>query len=340
MRKVLGAADPLIDGWAHYAHCLLMIQNKKESYDWIYSNFISFFLGDMEFCGGFELRVDFDFPPVSIGLFDKCSCLGVNRRNRAPVIESREKLLDYVCNELENNFYVHMFIDHKYITSFSTNNHYHDALIYGIDTDEGKVYLADVFEKGQYEKKEITLDEFVNAALGCILTDDEDYMGGTLETYKVVNYPRKVSMKGIRESLKMYYESRIPDFWRMFEQEQLSRYTFGLDVYAALSKRIKEVVVNNPYVDPRLFVLIQEHKEIMYKRFEYFVDNGYCTEDVASPIIDCYKKLSKMANGLVMNTLVFNQKHSEKLIDKMSEEIDKMHEMERTCLENYLSITE
>ena len=48
----------------------------------------------------------------------------------------------------------------KCIKSFPNNNHYHYALIYGIDLEKNIVYAQDVFY-GIIETKELTVDEFL-----------------------------------------------------------------------------------------------------------------------------------------------------------------------------------
>lgn len=80
---------------------------------------------------------------------------------------NKRDICKILTENLENNNYVFVFLDHFYISkssSFQLRHFIHDVtLIYGFDSDRKIFFCADNFSEGKYLPAEVTYDEFKNA---------------------------------------------------------------------------------------------------------------------------------------------------------------------------------
>ena len=333
MKKILPTKYPIIHGWAHYAHLLLMLQGNPNSFEYIYSNYVQLYFG----LERNEVRCDFYFQyPFTVGFFDKCNFILSNRRRKNVICNSKENILAFIKEELKNNFFIRIFMDHKYIKSFSTNNHHHDCLIYGID--EEYLYVADVFQKGIYSQQKIPIDEALNSILNCNLSNEEDYMMGCVESYKVHdNIQYHFDLKNFNNQIVNYYNSVVPEYWTFFESSKINDYKFGLSIYNGIKSYIKNIIESNLEIDRRILYAVKDHKTMMCNRISYLQQHNICSNPILSEMGIIYQELEKEIDEIIFLCLIYNRKIDDKYCNKIIKKIQELYKKEKSILNKYIT---
>ncbi|MBP3450159.1 MAG: hypothetical protein J6K22_06850 [Spirochaetaceae bacterium] len=330
--KILPIAKPIIRGYSYYAHILSMIQNESDSFDWIFSNFIQLHYNTII---NNIYWSDFYYTSPHLSMYDICKWLFVRRESKEKILKSRRKLINFIRESLDKNYYIRIDIDHKYIKSFSTNKHPHDALIYGID---GKyVYILDILRNGMYENKKIKYSEFCESAIKCkVIT--ENFMNDCYETYEVIkNNDFIFSIENINNQLLDYYYSSTPEYWKFISAKNQSLKVFGITTYKMLIKILNHIKNNeNVKIDIRPFYIFKDHKTMMYSRFEYFNKKQYLNYPRIKELIDNYKFLERMCDTNILLLLKYSKKRNIEIIDLIEMNLNKMFDIEKRTLNNYL----
>lgn len=287
---VLEIAQPIIQGYNHYAHMLSILNCHSKTLSWVYSNFIQIYMNKNLYKNSWG---DFYYPfPYEIRLSDTCKWLYNSRVRRSMFDGKPDRLIKFVKNELEDGFYLHMDLNHYHIKIPGKNdvNFHHDALIHGIDMDKKIIYVSDNFLFGKYERRVITFSEFINAFYDCEVKKLRGFLNDMIYSYKVkeeCNY--EFNLDNINNLIIEYYEGKIPEYWRIYNCSNSENVIFGRKVYCALYQYIEDIEENNcKEIDIRHFYLMVDHKEIMIKRFEYLCDIGDCRKEDLTDVIEKY----------------------------------------------------
>lgn len=338
--KILDMQDPVINGTTNYSHLLSILACEKKTEEWIYSNFIHVYANDdlIERPWG-----DFYNPyPYEVRLTQVCPCISAYRIPRDTIGSTKEEILEFVNATIARGYYIHTFIEHKCIKSFQTNGHYHDALIFGIDNEKELVYVADVFQKGVYERKQLNFDEFVDSVVQCKITKTEDYLwGGTLLYGLKQEYDYEFNIQNIITFIKMYYECTIPEYWRVFNNSDSVHFVYGIGVYKAFQKMMRDVIERNiPSVMMSHFQFLKDHKIAMHMRLKYMCDKGYYDRHDLQTFIELYEKLENMCDIVIFSTLKSSMGKREYYLNKVLNTLVKMEEMEKDGIKKMIKVLE
>lgn len=255
---------------------------------------------------------------------------------------SNKEIINNLIILLENNFYIYIFLDWKYIVpDIVKSNLAHTTLISGYDSEKHIFLVSDNYDEGRFVTIEIDMDVVVNAfksAWYSSVGNEHDNDGSSsfdyLKTITAFKYRDEVSVsfdKNILISnIKSYFNSCGN---RLFNNRPASLY--GYDSY----KIIKNALNNESFghFQVKNFHLLYEHKIIMVKRLQYLSKHGYINKS------DGYISQAEdiMQNFLIARNLYLkfmmapiDKKNINR--NKILELIDKSLEKEKRMLENLL----
>lgn len=336
---ILEREKPIIHTYNHYAHILSIIQKKPESYQWIFSNFILLFA-----CKNLKKNFwgDFYFPyPYEIKPSDICNWIETSRVRRSYFEGDKDKLIDFLYSELSGESYLYLHLNHESFISLGSKKEKkcHDALIYGIDINAEKLYLADVFYHGRYENAIISFSEFWNAFNSCNLKEDWKFLNDMIYSFKLKeSCSYEFNLKNIENSIKTYFLSEPPEYWRLYNQGNREEMIFGIRYYLALIDLTNEMKYEKFKIYIQDYYLLMEHKKIMKLRFMYLCDNKYYDYAKLKEIIQAYAKLEKQAIRIVNMILKFEITDRKNILDNVILYLYEMYHFEYESLESYFNI--
>lgn len=278
MNKRLDVVYPSITTYTHHAHLFSILGNNEATKDWIYSNYIQFFINkDLESnCWG-----DFYFPmPYETRLYDCCKWLNCQKFNKGFVKETFDSVVDFVKQQIDKNRYVTCCVDFKEITSsFISYNYMHDLLVYGYDDEKQVLLCADfLFERNtKYGFYECSYDDFGRAYSNDFMNHRVDYLNDlvyTLELKESCDY--EYSVKNLIYWLKEYKESAMPEYWKGFNFCNSKNIVWGLDYYLVLADYFSNRRVARSEL--MVFYLLQDHASLMCERIAFLNQRGNLDE--------------------------------------------------------------
>ena len=286
---ILSIKEPWIDSYTTYAHLLSILQTDKRTTEWIFSNLLQMYMNKDLLSNSWG---EFYKPlPYELSLFEVCKWIDIQKVRREDITISPEKCLQYFCDELSKGYYLHLIIEHKRIKSIETNNHSHDALVYGIDICNNEVYVQDVFINGKLERKIIPLNEFLDSVMLCKINPAGDYMKGSIYSYKIKEEcDYEFAPENIWNSLKEYYAAKTPEYWRLFNHANAKYMTFGIDIYDALIEYLDKIDFSVNHLDVRPFYVMKDHSTIVALTMKFLWENYFDDNFDYEKIIVIYER--------------------------------------------------
>lgn len=336
---VLEREKPIIHTYNHYAHILSIMQKNPETYKWIFSNFILFFA-----CKNLKDNFwgDFYFPyPYEIKPSDICNWIETSRVRRCYFEGENDKLIDFLYAELLGKNYLYLHLNHEAFTSLGNRKEKkcHDALIYGIDLNTEKLYVADTFYQGRYEDAIISFDEFLDGFHSCNLREDWKFLNDMIYSFKLKeSCSYEFNLKNVENSIKTYFLSEPPEYWQLFNQGNREEMIFGIRYYLALVDLTNEMKYEKFKLHIQNYYLLMEHKKIMKLRFQYLCNNKYYEYGKLQDIILAYSKLEKQAVRIVNMILKFDITEQKDILDRIILSLYEMYHFEYETLEKYFDI--
>lgn len=337
-KVLLPMAEPLIRGYTNFAHLLSILQCYEKTLPWIYCNFIQIYMNKDLSKNSWG---DFYHPmPYELRLSDTCKWIKNSRVEREYFLKNPEMLLSFIEKELNKGNYIHLNIDHEQITSFEVDKKCHDALVFGIDRESDAVNVADVYKNGVYEKKVLNVKEFIDAYYCFDQKDEYDFLNGMIYLYRVKDKcDIEFDLKNIENAIIEYRESRVPEYWRLYNFSNSKEVVFGLGVYDALSEYIERVLEQDfILIDGRHFYLLMEHKKIMIERLNFLCTQKYYDENSMMPIIESYKKMRKESNSIVNLIVKSFITENKKYIKRVLDHLHQIKKEEYDTLGKYLNV--
>ena len=142
------------------------------------------------------------------------------------------------------------------------------------------------------------------------------------------------SEQNVLNHISEYYKGSIPEYWRLFSGEELENLAFGLNVYEAIIKYLKQVIsTGSKYLDSRPIYLLCDHKTIMVQRMKMLLKKG--SEEYHNyyqELMDEYEKLEKQLNAILIATMRYNYDNNEKYLLQGIEELNSIYLCEMKIL--------
>jgi hypothetical protein len=306
-KNILPVTYPPITTYTGYADTLAILCTHQEALDWVYSHYIQIQANDItnrvnnlddlmkyatftaSFFSDFDTRKKINAICDSIFLrFESCPFLYVFELPNSYVNLIDSKLYDFIRRTIDNGMYIYGYFDHSKVSSCKTNFEMgHQFLIYGYDDDERAIHFADFINDGKYtfmkcsyeeieiafrnmdniyipKRKSVSLVQYLNDGTFIF---DYLYIQKTISDY--------INPDPLDEELQNNYTMSL------FKEENWKTKTYmGVNVYDYFPVFIeREIELGKRFIDHRLFHAMYDHKEMMLKRIQHFIQKEYLGEE-------------------------------------------------------------
>lgn len=271
---------PLI-GYMEDAYSLTAAVAKECSYEWIYSNYIQLVFQEPE---------RFDNQPVKFfkvswksGLIWDADCplLICDTISRELVMANKIDIIDFICNAIDKEQYVKIYLDEFYLpyrSSYQWRHLIHESLFFGYDNDKKQLYgLAYITDANGYGFKEFSVDmNNVKQAFEQVPIIDSVQKNRIM--FMSCNWEKfyEFDLQVVKDSIYEYLHSFRTDLKFVSINNANSYYVFGLEIYEKLVNYYMEEESERTVIPLHI---IYEHKRLMYDRLKYMMENEYMDND-------------------------------------------------------------
>ena len=321
MKKVLAVEYPIITSYTHHAHLLTILGTNEKTKDWIFSNYIQVYINK-----DFEKSnwADFYFPmPYEIKPVEICKWMQTQKNQEEFIDKSYEDIVRYIIDAIDSDFYIHMMINYRYVSSsrFSTENvdRRHDVLVYGYDSDRQVLNCADfTFETSKYAFSECSYDEFRRAYYNDCLRNEPSYLDHSINAYRLRDScTYQLDTGNIIYALKQYVNGWTPEYWNAYNYKNKKDILWGIDYYDGLKYNLRNE--DRDWIDVRFIYLLLDHKKMMQERIKFIRNYLLNADKFIEEYEDIYRNLTIVMNYVIKFNIHKNEKAKEKIIIKLSE---------------------
>lgn len=243
-------------------------------------------------------------------------------------------LEQYLIDEINNNRYIEIEIDHYYIPKTSRYNKKHfyhgNAMIIGYDLNKQVFYVNDNFVSGKYSTLEVKISDIINARQHhqhnkllqiCSLCFNENI---------VLQYDINIIINILEGMLKNtnYIES---DYLIEFKN---GKRIYGLIIYDFLINYIEQAIVKCEDIDYRGFYVISIHMKAMLALIEHCI--SIYKNNIFHKCLNKYESLLNKSVIIVNLILKYNITKNQKLIDKINLLVRQICTEEKNTIEELL----
>ncbi len=216
MKKILEKQYPIITTYTHHAYLLTILGAEPKTRGWIFSDYIQIYIDNNLKKNSWG---DFYFPmPYEIKALELCKWVVTQKNHENLVDKKYVDIIDYIEDVIENDFFVHMMVNHKYLSN-SYFDRTHDILVAGYVNEKKILYCADfAASTGKYIFFECSYDEFREAYNDEDVKKGSTYINHFIYSYKInTECDYGYNVNNIIFWLKQYVNSYVPDYWKGYK---------------------------------------------------------------------------------------------------------------------------
>lgn len=279
--KLLPTSYPLITSWPWVAGLLSILGPHKESYPWIFSNYINIFCK----VDAFNPELLFiDYAPKSCEQLRLCPWVEYHQVKRGLLLRSGASLANFIKEALRSNYYISVVMDQKELP-ITPYGKLHETLIYGYDENEEMCYVADFTfsQSGKYTFTKVPFESVVKACLA--VSDEADFSDGIrlLRYDPTANYAFDKSW--VKKSLLYYVNSNdaYSHYCETFNKQL--QFSHGISVYDCILQASVKSLEDQKPLDARAIQNKYDHIVMMQHRIQYMLDMNFL--DDSSLLVEC-----------------------------------------------------
>ena len=366
---ILPVAYPPITTYSAFAATLSILYSHEESYDWVFSHYLQIYavsktdLSEPFPPGGGPYKVVFfgdmdnrrlTYSNCEFMFFSKESCQYLDLFEvPCDLFNSyNESFVSFIKRSIDMNMYLYLYVDQSKISAFKrTNGYVHPLFIFGYDDCSATVHVAD-FVGGKFTYFKASYIEIENAyQSGLNIPNYVNHLPKDSESIALIRYtnyaPFVFDYSYIQDTICEYIypdKSKVEKFnnyimsRHSFRNQDLKTY-MGVDVYQYISDLIElQLNAGAESINHRIYHAMYDHKEMMLKRFEYFLQRGYIDGEKLS-FINEYKKVRDIA--LVIRNLILklNITQDRKVVERIVSQVRRIRELETVLLKQIFNIS-
>lgn len=271
-KKVLPVSYPPITSYTSHAALLSILWNNAETYDWIYSNYISLvcYIGC---ANSFYL----DYTPSVTG-FLNCPWVDAQIIGRKFVSANYPEIKQFLIDCINMDSYIFLIVNEQDIIKRMESKILHTIFIYGYDLDLNVFFVADFPFRNKYSYETVDIDTLCKGYMD-VDYDEDDVMYGhpgivLMNFNKHARYVFDSLM--VKKSILDYLQ-RDRIYFNYHMNKSCTEYpsSMGVDVYTQFYMYISNLEKGFMEFDIRPPHVLYDHKEMMVKRIEFMASRGY-----------------------------------------------------------------
>lgn len=308
-KVVLPVAEAGTKAWPETNFLLSILKNVPCGWDWVMNTHIQLrcSMFHSKRWDIYDSRITF-YPygmhDLTPNIFDMCPMLDKYVIPREFVRENYDSPIAFVEEMIQEGYYLSTYMDQFFRKDINQFGYHHPNYIYGFDTKSKEMYLMDNFEQGKFQQKIISYDEFMKAYHQIKGINWE----ASVFLYKIKRKDFFFTPEFVREQILDYLhpENQFCYFNRMGcpkseidNEETYNSVDFGIHCYEFLQEMIRKNISGEITSDIRFFCILEDHKYLMLKRYEYMSEKELIRKDE-----DLYENLGRLlAEFKVMTNL-------------------------------------
>jgi len=367
-KVILPITQPTITTLPGYADALAILQSRVESLDWVYSQYLQFYITKTEIedeskeyypTAGFAPGFFGDFDnrrlanTLADGIFlnrEACPYLNIFELPNELMLSYDSSFVSIFKRLLDRSMYIYAHTDASKIKAFGINEEDsdHPILLFGYDDTLEIFHFADFvkndtysFTTCSYEEIELAFKNSMTTFLPMVksvaavqFTESASYIFDFNNIRDAIHdyvYPDSKQATRFTQYAASFYK---PLNWKVTSIIGSDAYGFLSD-FAKLYIELKSRGVN--YIDVRPYHAFCDHKAMMQERLEYFLKKGFISHE-KSVLVEQYREV--VGNLLVIRNMIlkYNIKQRESAVSTLDALLSKTKEMEISCLKQIFSV--
>lgn len=329
---------PLIYGYLCNAYPLAIALQHKSSEAWFFSNYIQLVCS-----GNFPEGKFFTFYNSYFEwdrLFLSCPFIQYQKIHHSLIETSGEGFTDFICNAIDNNGYIYVYVDEYYISDKQAYHKYslpHEMLIIGYNNHKKTAIVLGYNSKRNFGTHEVGFKELILAFQRCDKSNRIREYIYTLEFDHEFHYPFDVklviqSLKEYRHSVNssQHYRALSPpnDWW-----------IYGMSIYEPISQYLKHNIGElQNIIDNRIFHTIWEHKNMMVQRIKYMIHQKHV--DHADDILKAYTFILNQSVIVKNLVLKYNLTKNKRALSSIINHFNVIKASEEIALNQFITMLE
>jgi hypothetical protein len=307
---------------------------------WYYSNYIQIF----SYRDGNDfLEINYLEPRDSFVDIADVICLGYH------LLREVESIVDFIKEKIQLGYYLIINFDEYELSNkhdYRKNHYVHASIIYGYDDetrqvkgvgfDKSRLFTDLLFDYDELNKSYTSSKvHYLNYAPWCAWS--------AVQLIKLKSPGRQFPFSQNRFMQDLYdYIHSEADEYRLYNFEyDVSRVTFGMDVYDELVRELNNILRGEFHVDYRALHLLAEHKKCLYVRLSYVIENFKLDSELVQKNEELYElvlkfeEIRKQFLGQVFREFDLQEltEKQKKAIEKTSSEILQLKAVEYKLLD-------
>lgn len=219
------------------------------------------------------------------------------------------------------------------------NLQYHKMFIYGYNSLDKSIYVADHYDDGKYTTAKIGYEEFM-AAYEMTYKDNLASKGkeSIQEKHQIIIarpkfYKYNFNVDWFKIQLKDYLHSTYTlDCVVEVTKKKEEREFWGISCYEMINEYLERLLSGEANLrnDFRLFTIVADHKKLLKMRTEFFIKKGICK--FREEEIRQYDVLDKYAESLLNNFIKYQVTGKKDILNRIKERLIDMKKIELKLL--------
>lgn len=357
--KDLPITDPPLTTYPGYADTLAILMSHPEAFDWVFSNYIQLYATQIivndfnhyfpttgyapSFFGDFDNRRLVNMMSDTIFLDrEKCPHLNVFEAPLALIENNEHSIVDFIRKCIDLEMYIYGYADitsiHNYRVRNPSETSFHPVFVFGYDDEKRRFHVGEFLLGRKYHFTWFDYDE-VELAFRNI----KNYELLRVKSISLIQYVSNASFlfrfESVRKCISEYLNPTCESSLNLTEYSTsffapLDWHThsfIGIDVYNFLEEFLSvEIALKLQRFDLRPFHALFDHKSMMVKRIQYFIEQGYLKKPIS--ILEHFEKIKKdteIARNLIIKR---NRLLDDAIVERIPEILQKTKEQETALL--------
>jgi hypothetical protein len=334
---------PIITSYPEIANLFAVIENNDEAYSWIYNNYVNIWA-----------YKDFIWKPFFYKYFsyDVCPFIDYQKISKDIVLRKWSSFDSFIREMVDSGYYITLYLDQFHITYSSIYQQEHDVhptLIYGYNTPEGTIKIADFYNGEKYSFLEETVLNINNAFTSpCSdtfhLPISNFYRKQYLWTDSViifrlrndVNYSFNKNLlinllKEYVEPENMFQKMNVVDSNYFIDE----CFVWDINTYKYVISYLNKLLKIPENIPPQLLYIHLDHKKLMIDRLKYLINTNQISN---SSIQKNYTYVAETLQICINLIVKYNVSKDKAIIQKLIDHVQEIIDIDRTA--TYLLISE
>jgi len=338
-KRVLPVTYPIITTYTNHAHMLAVLGNNTKTLEWIISNYILIYCnkdyakgqwGDMYFQAPYRVRP-----------YDQCEWLVSDKMSVKYILDDSESIINKVIKWIDEGRYIDIMLDYYYVSHsicYKKESLYHDMLIYGYDLSKKVFYCSDFLftESNKYTFSTISFDDLENAFAHSIDNKKRNYLNDQIYVfYSREDCEFEFDEHNIINSLKFYAESKVPEYWSLYNVVNQKNNVYGLNVYDAEICYLDNI--ENDWCYTKIFYMLYDHKHLMIIRLNYLAELKASYEQYYRELCVRYIEYEKELKNVALLMVKYNFCKDKNILNEVKSILRKLKCQEKEGLSQFFA---